>query len=101
MSCCRSHQVKHFSDSNCSSAQLRSVRGHLRRQMLSVRLVGSCNEMFNNVPDKIKPFGTLRDFGADHFGHYETSLYGHLLEPFGTLRDLFLRHYKTTWKIFL
>ena len=57
--------------------------------------------MSNNVPDKIKPFGTLRDFGAGHLGHYETFLYGHRLGPFGTLRDFFLGHYNTLWKIFL
>ena len=55
----------------------------------------------NNVLDKIKPFGTLRDFGAGHLGHYETFLYGNHLGPFGTLRDFFLGHYKTLWKIFL
>ena len=43
--------------------------------------------MSNNVPGKIKPFGTLPDFGATHSEHYETFLYGHRLEPFGTLRD--------------
>ena len=32
------------------------------------------SKMSNNVPDKIKPFGTLRDFGAGHVGHYETSV---------------------------
>ena len=57
--------------------------------------------MSNNVPDKIKPFGTLRDFGAGHLGHYETFLHGHRLGPFGTLRDFFFGHYKTLWKIFL
>ena len=57
--------------------------------------------MSNNVPDKIKPFGTLRDFGAGHLGHYETSLCGHRLGPFGTLQDFFLGHYKTLWKNFL
>ena len=57
--------------------------------------------MSNNVPDKMKPFGTLRDFGAGHLEHYETFLYGHCLGPFGTLRDFFLGHYKTLWKIFL
>ena len=57
--------------------------------------------MSNNVPDKMKPFGTLRDFGAGHLGHYETFLYGHRLGPFGTLRDFFRGHYKTLWKIFL
>ena len=44
-------------------------------------------KMSNNVPDKIKPFGTLRDFGAGHLGHYETFLYGHRLGSFGTLQD--------------
>ena len=34
------------------------------------------SKMSNNVPDKIKPFGTLRDFGAGHLRHYETFLYG-------------------------
>ena len=53
------------------------------------------SKMSNNVPDKIKPFGTLRDFGAGHLGHYETLLYGHCLGPFGTLRDFSLGHYKT------
>ena len=57
--------------------------------------------MSNNVNDKIKPFGTLRDFGAGHLGHYETLLYGHCLGPFGTLRDFFLGHYKPLWKNFL
>ena len=59
------------------------------------------SKMSNNVPDKIKPFGTLRDFGAVHLRHYETFLYGHCLGPFRTLRDFFLGHYKTLWKIFL
>ena len=54
------------------------------------------SKMSNNVPDKIKPFGTLRDFRAGHLGHYETFLYGHRLGPFGTLRDFFLGHYKTS-----
>ena len=58
------------------------------------------SKMSNNVPDKIKPFRTLRDFGAGHLGHYETFLYGHRLGPFGTLRDFFLGHYETLWKIF-
>ena len=66
---------------------------------MSMRYVYS--KMSNNVPDKIKPFGTLRDFGAGHLGHYETFLYGHRLGPFGTLRDFFVGHYKTLWKIFL
>ena len=51
------------------------------------------SKMSNNVPDKIKPFGTLRDFGAGHLGHYETFLYGHRLGPFGTLQDFFLGQY--------
>ena len=59
------------------------------------------SKMSNNVPQQIKPFGTLGDFGAGHLGHYETFLYGHRLGPFGTLRDFFLGHYKTLWKIFL
>ena len=58
-------------------------------------------KMSNNVLDKIKPFGTLRDLGAGHFGHYDTFLYGHGLGPFRTLRDFFLGHYKTLSKIFL
>ena len=45
------------------------------------------SKMSNNVPDKIKPFWTLRDFGAGHLGHHETFLYRHLLGPFGTLQD--------------
>ena len=32
----------------------------------------SYSKMSNNVPDKIKPFGTLRHFGATLLGHYET-----------------------------
>ena len=69
--------------------------------LLPVCLALCYSKMSNNVPDKIKPFGTLRDFGAVHLGHYETFLFGHSLEPFGTLRDFFLGHYKTLWKIFL
>ena len=59
------------------------------------------SKMSNDVPNKIKPFGTLRYFGAGHLGHYETFLYGHRLGPFGTLRDFFLGHYKSLLKIFL
>ena len=46
--------------------------------------------MSNNVPDKIKPFRTLVDFGATHLGHYQTFLCGHHLGTFGTLLDFFL-----------
>ena len=53
------------------------------------------SKMSNNIPDKIKPFGRLQDFGAGHLKHYQTFLYGYGLRPFGTLRDFLLGHYKT------
>ena len=49
------------------------------------------SKMSNNVPDKIKPFGTLVDFGATHLGHYQTFLCGHHLGTFGTLRKAYAR----------
>ena len=59
------------------------------------------SEMSNIIRYQIKPFGTLRDFGAGYPGHYETFLYGHRLRPFETLRDFWVRHYKSWWKISL
>ena len=58
-----------------------------QRETSQLGINHTCTKMFNNVPAKIKPIGTLQDFSATHLGHYKTF--------FRDINKLFRQRWKT------